>query len=91
MEFCPKCGKMLVPERKDEKVYLVCKSCNFKKLAKDTRGYRVSQEVDEEKRRKTIIVEEPRVKKRKEEEQELMQEYYEVFLESFEPEEEYEE
>ncbi|RLE49955.1 MAG: DNA-directed RNA polymerase subunit M [Candidatus Methanomethylicota archaeon] len=87
MEFCPKCGKMLVPEKKNEKVYLVCRSCGFKKIAKDMKGYRVTQEVEEEKRRKTIIVEEPRAKRRKEEERELLQEYYEVFLESFAAEE----
>jgi len=86
LEFCPKCGKLLIPDRRGEKTYLVCKSCGFEKLASESKGYKIVQTVEEGKRRKTLIVEEPAkiVKKRKEEERELMADYYELFLENYE-------
>lgn len=86
MEFCPKCGKLLIPDKRGEKTYLLCKSCGFEKPITESKGYKLVQTVEEGKRRKTLIVEEPTkiVKKRKEEERELMADYYELFLENYE-------
>ncbi|MGQ9760052.1 MAG: hypothetical protein ACUVQ5_05750 [Candidatus Methanomethylicaceae archaeon] len=86
MEFCPKCGKLLIPDKRAGKTFLICKSCSFEKPASEAKGYKIVQPVEEKKRRKTLIVEEPTkiVKKRKEEERELMADYYEVFLENYE-------
>lgn len=90
MEFCPKCGKLLIPEKRDGKTFLICRSCGFEKLASESKGYKIIQPIEEKKRRKTLIVEEPIkiVKKRKEEERELMADFYEVFLENYEESEE---
>jgi DNA-directed RNA polymerase subunit M len=88
LEFCPKCGKLLIPLKKTGKVYLICRSCGFEKPAGESKGYKILQPVDEKKRRKTVVVEEPIAKGRKknEEERELMADYYEVFLENFQEE-----
>lgn len=89
MEFCPNCGKLLIPSKKEEKIYLICRHCGYEKPASESKGYKIVQPVDENKRRKTVVVEgEPPIKgrKRKEEERELMADYYEVFLENFQEE-----
>jgi len=93
LEFCPKCGKLLIPSKKTDKIHLICRSCGFDKPASESKGYKIVQTVDEKKRRKTLVVEEPlaKGKKRKEEERELMADYYEVFLENFQEEGEEEE
>ncbi len=88
MEFCPKCGKLLIPSKKPDKIHLICRSCGFDKPASEAKGYKIVQPVDEKKRRKTLVVEEPLVKgkKKNEEERELMADFYEVFLENFQEE-----
>jgi DNA-directed RNA polymerase subunit M len=88
LEFCPKCGKLLIPSKKPDKIHLICRSCGFDKPASEAKGYKIVQPVDEKKRRKTLVVEEPLVKgkKKNEEERELMADFYEVFLENFQEE-----
>jgi DNA-directed RNA polymerase subunit M/transcription elongation factor TFIIS len=88
LEFCPKCGKLLIPNKKEEKIFLICRNCGFEKPASESKGYKILQPVDENKRRKTLVVEEPQKKgqKRKEEERELVADFYEVFLENFQEE-----
>ncbi len=90
MEFCPKCGGLMRPERKGRRTYLVCKNGDYKKLSKDSVGYTLTERVDETKRRDTVIVEEePKVpKKRKEELEAEREETYSSFLEQLETEEE---
>ncbi len=93
MEFCDKCGKLLIPQRRDDQIYLVCRSCSFEKPASEVKGYKIVQPVDEGKRRKTLVVEEglAKGKKRKEEEREQMADYYDVFLDAYQEEGEEEE
>ncbi|MGA2573983.1 MAG: hypothetical protein ABSF36_07310 [Candidatus Methanomethylicaceae archaeon] len=89
VEFCPKCGKLLIPTKKEGKIFLLCRNCSYEKPASESKGYKIVQPVDEGKRRKTLVVEEPQIKKGKkktEEERELMADYYEVFLENFQEE-----
>jgi len=84
LEFCPKCGKLLIPSKKDDKITLICRSCGYGKPASEVKGYKIVQPVDETKRRKTLVVEESQIrgKKRKEEEHELIADNYEVYSES---------
>ena len=35
MEFCPKCGKVMVLKKRSEKVVLVCPRCGYEKSVKD--------------------------------------------------------
>lgn len=34
MKFCPKCGRILIPEKIKGKSYLVCKKCGYKEESK---------------------------------------------------------
>ncbi|HDO20752.1 MAG: hypothetical protein NDF53_02390 [archaeon GB-1867-097] len=85
MEFCEKCGRMLVPERRNGKVVLVCKRCGFVKPL-HSGSYKVTYAVGESKRRKITIVSEAELKriKKSKEEQELMEDYYKLFLDTYE-------
>jgi len=85
LEFCEKCGRMLVPERREGEVVLVCKSCGTVKKLTSTASYKMTYSVEENKRRKITIVSEEEMKaiKRTKEEQELMEDYYKVFLETY--------
>jgi DNA-directed RNA polymerase subunit M/transcription elongation factor TFIIS len=88
LEFCPKCGKLLIPNKREQKIFLVCRNCGYEKPASESKGYKIVQPVDENKRRKTLVVDASQIKgrKRKEEEQEQMADFYEVFLENFQEE-----
>lgn len=91
MKFCPKCGNLLVPLRRDNKTVLKCRVCGYEedvKVARAEEGYKLTHSIQEEKRVKTSKVSEEAGKPlRREEEREILQEYYEVFLESFSEEE----
>mgnify|MGYP000138422488 CR=1 FL=1 len=89
MEFCPKCGSLLVPEREEGRIYLVCRKCGYKREARGEESkYRMREEVSEERREKLVVVEGVgrREREKIEEERELLREYYEVFLETMEGE-----
>ncbi len=46
MEFCPECGKLLIPKKKGKAKILVCPKCGIElKLNKDG-GYEVQDEVE---------------------------------------------
>lgn len=53
VEFCPKCGKMLVPKREADFVALVCRGCGYVKEG-GAEGYRITQE--KRPREDTLIV-----------------------------------
>ncbi len=64
MRFCPKCGSLMVPEKKDGKVIWVCRKCGYtensseksvtvKRSVEETRGIPV---VDMEKEKKELPV-----------------------------------
>jgi len=87
VEFCPKCGSVLVPEKRKNKAYLVCKKCGYSKPAGKKSGYKFIEQIPEEKKNKTPVITEEVVEREKiEEERELLREYYEVFLETMESE-----
>jgi len=87
VEFCEKCGSMLVPEKRNGEIVLVCRNCGFVKKY-TSQSYKVKQDIGEEKRRKITVVSESEVKstKRSEEELELMEDYHKATLELMEEE-----
>ena len=92
VEFCPKCGSLLVPVKKNNKIFLVCPKCGYEKEVKKSKNnsYRKTFKISEDKKTKTAILEE-NTKINKEEkvrEKELLKEYYEIFLETMEENEE---
>jgi DNA-directed RNA polymerase subunit M len=38
IEFCPKCGKILIPKKDNQKIISKCSHCNFEKLGKGLIG-----------------------------------------------------
>jgi len=46
MEFCPKCGKLLTPDERVDKVVLVCTGCGFEKA--DEGAYSTKETAEEE-------------------------------------------
>jgi len=91
MEFCPKCGNLMVPVRKHEKTVLKCRACGFE-IEKAHVDYKLSHHVGESKHVITSKISEGTGKSlRRSEEREILQEYYEVFLETFSEEESSEE
>ena len=57
VEFCPKCGRMLRPQRSGEKTLLVCPQCGYAREPSGTGGYRVVQQIDREAKKETVIIE----------------------------------
>jgi len=84
VDFCPKCETMLLPVSKGGKSYLVCPKCGYTKEVKEPSKYRSIVKVGAEKKTKTAVLEEVGEisKEKREKERELLQEYYEVFLET---------
>ncbi|MGC8601129.1 MAG: hypothetical protein ACP5LS_01710 [Thermoprotei archaeon] len=90
MKFCPKDGSVLVPVREKGKIYLVCKKCGYKELAKEE-VYVEKTKIDSKKKIKLLTEELP---KETEEEREYMLESFssgELDQEEEEEEEEEEE
>ena len=84
MEFCPKCGGLLVPVKEKNTVYLVCRKRGYKRKAKRKTSYKVVTTVASEKKTRTGVMEEGAKisEERLAEERELLREYYEIFLET---------
>jgi len=82
VEFCPKCGTMLVPTKVGRSKKLVCPRCGYKGKVKKPTSYRISEKCKEPKE-VAVITEE---RKRKPAEQE-----FELEPPEFEEEESYEE
>lgn len=79
----------MIPVKENEKNYLKCTKCSYKieMRKEEEKGYRIGYEVTEEKRVVTAKATEGTRRTLTPEEREMLQEYYEVFLESFEREE----
>ena len=49
MQFCPKCGRLMLPKKDDEGVVLVCSSCNHVVKGEKIEGYSVVKNVEPKK------------------------------------------
>jgi len=88
VEFCPKCGTILIPKKEKEKIMLSCSKCGYSKELKSERGYKSKHKVEEDKKIKILVMEPTtRDKEKITAHKELLQEYYEVLLETMEREE----
>ena len=88
MKFCPKCGNLMVPTRRNGRTILKCRVCGYEEEVKANVDYKLTHSIEENKRVVTSRVSEGVGKPlRREEEREILQEYYEVFLETFSEEE----
>lgn len=89
VRFCPRCGGPMVPVKKKDNVYLRCLRCGYevKSDKKAAETYRIRYKVEENKRVITSKAVEARRLGLSPEDREILQEYYEVFLETFQEEE----
>ncbi|MCE7742202.1 MAG: DNA-directed RNA polymerase subunit M [Candidatus Heimdallarchaeota archaeon] len=46
MEFCPECGKLLIPKKKGKSKILTCSKCGIELKLNKSGGYEVQDEVE---------------------------------------------
>jgi len=81
MEFCPKCGSILIPKKVGRSKRLACLRCGYKSKIKKRAAYKISEKGKEAKEI-PVIVEKKKKKKPVEREYELEHpEYYEEVYE----------
>ena len=57
MEFCPRCGKILLPNCENEKKTLRCGKCGYEKILNDKSVYKHQKLKRKESKREVIIIE----------------------------------
>ena len=61
MEFCPKCGSLMMPKKVKGKVVLICVSCGFEKTvesAKIAELYEISEKIHHSPKEEIAVIEE---------------------------------
>ena len=58
MEFCEKCGALMLPKKKDDKPILKCRECGHEKSVKTPPAYKVEYRIKHSPREKIVVVEE---------------------------------
>ncbi len=84
MEFCPKCGSLLLPTKKGRSFKLVCPRCKYARKLKDRKamkGYKISEEGKEV---QEIAIIEKKKKKKKVGSREIERENTEYYEELYE-------
>lgn len=82
MEFCPKCGSMLLPKRVGRRTRGVCPRCGYKGKLTKPKAYKISERGKEIK--EVAVIEEKKKKKERKPEvpyEEMKPEYYEEYYE----------
>jgi DNA-directed RNA polymerase subunit M len=57
MEFCPECGKLLIPKKKGKSKMLVCAKCGYEGKLEKGENYEVQDEVEHKASDLTEVVE----------------------------------
>ena len=89
VRFCPRCGGPMVPKKSEgDNLVLSCMRCGYEVTVSRSaiNDYKLKFQVEEDKRIHTSKATEARKAGLSPEEREMLQEYYEVFLESFQEE-----
>ncbi len=89
VRFCPRCGGPMVPKKSEgENLVLKCMRCGYEtSVSKSTiNDYKLKFHVEADKRIHTSKATEAKKIGLTPEEREMLQEYYEIFLESFQEE-----
>jgi DNA-directed RNA polymerase subunit M len=69
VEFCKKCGSVLIPKKQKKAVKLVCPRCGYESKLKEPTSYTIAEKGKEEK--EIAVIEEKEKKKRKPPEKEF--------------------
>ncbi|MCG3223914.1 MAG: DNA-directed RNA polymerase subunit M, partial [Candidatus Heimdallarchaeota archaeon] len=46
MEFCPECGKLLIPKKKGKSKILTCSKCGYESKLEEKKAYEVADEIE---------------------------------------------
>ena len=46
MEFCPECGKLLIPKKKGKSKILACSKCGYESKLEEKNAYEVADEIE---------------------------------------------
>ncbi|NWF96552.1 MAG: DNA-directed RNA polymerase subunit M [Candidatus Thorarchaeota archaeon] len=57
MEFCEKCGALMLPQKKDGKPILKCRECGHEKAVSRAPKYKVEYRIKHSPREKIVVVE----------------------------------
>jgi len=57
MEFCPDCGKLLIPKKKGKSKALYCAKCGYEDKLNENEGYEVQDEVKHKASELTEVIE----------------------------------
>ena len=57
MEFCPECGKLMVPKKKGKSKALFCAKCGYESKLDEKEGYEVQDEVQHKASELTEVIE----------------------------------
>ena len=55
MEFCPKCGSILLVEKKRKKTFLICRKCGWKHVVKKRETVKITTNVTEQTKEVAVI------------------------------------
>lgn len=58
MEFCPECGNLMNPERRDGEVFLVCTNCDYEEEKGESADESYKKVEEREKKEETAVIEE---------------------------------
>lgn len=56
MEFCPKCGKLMIPERDGDKTILICPKCGYKAEVNSEDDISFTETIEHDLEKETTIV-----------------------------------
>jgi DNA-directed RNA polymerase subunit M/transcription elongation factor TFIIS len=85
VEFCEKCGALMLPKKKDGKPILKCRECGYEKSVKTPPKYKVEYRIKHSPREKIVVVEESETRREEMTEDERRERRKEI-LEHFESE-----
>ncbi len=74
MEFCKKCGSLMLPKKEKNKTILICSKCGHKIAKFEKDKYKITKDVDM--KPKDVAVIETEKKKKSEEERRYIQDLY---------------
>lgn len=57
MEFCPECGKLLIPKKKGKSKMLICAKCGYEGKLEKGKNYEVQDEIEHKASDITEVVE----------------------------------
>ena len=90
VKFCPKCGGVMVPVKKGNRVVLKCTKCGYEmSIGREKNKYVLKEKVSEKERLKTTsLVSKPsKFGPSEEEKEQRLEEYYAIALELMQEEE----